>query len=892
MVPTEASGFIKKHNKNAPNLDELVGYAASRFVSGGNPVDSLVITRRHAGKTPFISTSNPCTTVVSDQVHCSHAADTLELGAKQASMFMNTTSHIVLPSPMARRMHLQPPRTPTSPSISPNFGPWHGRCGVLDASPSTSSSSASHEFDDAYPCTPGGLLHKNSGFALQSGENVSHSPGGTTLQEKVHKEAGYPFFRRNTYPTSLVSVPYEEHVGSLWGKSRGSLSQPSPPSKSSMMRKDESSQEEALIDWDVSNCLQGARFAHGGRFIHDDIAVPADHGMPLLAKAICAQLPDKVAALLQSGCSWNGENGSVKGTPLILAATSGNEKITKLLLAAGANINFHDSRQYTALHHAAIGGHRSVVKLLLVAGADIHARTSENFLPIQLTTDPNIRRLLKLHMGDEEPDELGMSKMPIRDQSVVPMVEDSNMWLRKDQNTASHVTDSYTSNSAVQETIFNAELKDDQGTQNMTDVQTHGDSEQFDLPKFNATNSKNLQIPGSQPGKSVQDHMNLSSHTETPEKPAFLPRSAMRSESKVKVNEKKTVKFVALECTEEDLALVRKDWHDAARAGCCGCGKEGCGGKCLPQRQSPKSGKGHYDGSIYSEQAVHPEVKAGSFQWTRGELLGEGAYGKVFAGLNQITGELMAVKQLKTEPTDGQEKSFHLASLEREISLYKKMRHKHIVGYVHMEKDEASGSLYIFLEYVSGGSIQSMLERFGRFSEPLVKVYTRQLLLGLEYLHKNKVVHRDIKGGNVLVDAAGVVKLADFGASKAFHDPMMTDGCRSIRGSVFWMAPEVIKGDGYGRRADIWSVGCTVIEMLTATHPWPGIDNTWTAIFHIAKASSGPPIPDVASGCVKDFLQQCFQLDPKERPTATELLQHEFVINESDLTEHDDTSNA
>eukprot|EP00897_Mesotaenium_endlicherianum_P009572 jgi/Mesen1/8643/ME000500S08119 len=217
---------------------------------------------------------------------------------------------------------------------------------------------------------------------------------------------------------------------------------------------------------------------------------------------------------------------------------------------------------------------------------------------------------------------------------------------------------------------------------------------------------------------------------------------------------------------------------------------------------------------------------------------------QVFAGLNQQTGQLMAVKQLKL--TEGDEKSLHMAALEREIALYRTMRHKHIVGYIDMERDEVSGSLYVFLEFVSGGSIHSMLERFGKFSETIVRVYARQLLLGLTYLHSKHIIHRDIKGGNVLVDQTGIIKLADFGASKAFHDKgTLTDGCKSIRGSVFWMAPEVIKGNGYGRRADIWSVGCT--------------------------ATSGPPIPADVSPEGRDFLERCFHLNPNERPTAEEV---------------------
>ncbi|CAI5967606.1 unnamed protein product [Closterium sp. NIES-65] len=274
--------------------------------------------------------------------------------------------------------------------------------------------------------------------------------------------------------------------------------------------------------------------------------------------------------------------------------------------------------------------------------------------------------------------------------------------------------------------------------------------------------------------------------------------------------------------------------------------------------------------------------------------------GQVFLGLNERTGELMAVKQMKINA--GDERAMHIAALEREIVLYRRMRHRHIVGYIDMEKDPSDGSIYIFLEFVSGGSIHSMLEKFGKFSESLVRVYTRQLLLGLEYLHRCKIIHRDIKGGNVLVDRDGVIKLADFGASKVRG--RWARGASRIRGSVFWMAPEVITGAGYGRKADIWSLGCTVIEMLTGRcvivcHPQPvclcatlilSLCTAWHmhaclcsspapvqppmaghgqhVVGHIPHSQDhhGPAHPEESSEEGRDFLAACFQLDPALRP--------------------------
>ena len=177
-----------------------------------------------------------------------------------------------------------------------------------------------------------------------------------------------------------------------------------------------------------------------------------------------------------------------------------------------------------------------------------------------------------------------------------------------------------------------------------------------------------------------------------------------------------------------------------------------------------------------------------------------------------------------------------------------------------------------------GGSIASLLQRFGAFAEKLVAVYTRQILEGLHYLHTHHIMHRDIKGANILVDNAGCVKLADFGASRRLADLVtMESGCKSVKGTPYWMAPEVIKQTGHGRQADIWSVACTVIEMATAKPPWSDFTTPVSAMFHIASAKGPPPLPGHISHEARDFLLLCFNRVPKERPNAGRLLQHPFI---------------
>lgn len=178
-----------------------------------------------------------------------------------------------------------------------------------------------------------------------------------------------------------------------------------------------------------------------------------------------------------------------------------------------------------------------------------------------------------------------------------------------------------------------------------------------------------------------------------------------------------------------------------------------------------------------------------------------------------------------------------------------------------------------------GGSIAGLIKKYGEFDESLIRIYTKQILEGLEYLHAHNVIHRDIKGANVLVDSNGVVKLADFGGAKRIYNTNTADQYNSLKGTPYWMAPEVIKQTGHGRFADIWSLGCTIIEMATGHPPWSHYKNQFTALYYIGNATAPPPYPHKLSQTGKDFLSLIFKRNPKKRANVCKLLSHPFISN-------------
>lgn len=264
------------------------------------------------------------------------------------------------------------------------------------------------------------------------------------------------------------------------------------------------------------------------------------------------------------------------------------------------------------------------------------------------------------------------------------------------------------------------------------------------------------------------------------------------------------------------------------------------------------------------------------YAWIKGELIGRGSFGDVYLGLNVTTGEMLAVKQVVC----GRNNKEGIEALHKEVETMKDLNHMNIVQYLGYDQQKNIYSL--FLEYVAGGSIALCLKSYGKFDETLIRFITKQILLGLEYLHSNNIIHRDLKADNLLLEVDGTCKISDFGISKRSNDIYANNANMSMQGTIFWMAPEVIDSmvEGYSAKIDIWSLGCVVLEMFAGKRPWSN-EAAISVIYKTGKEKLAPPIPDdiahLVSPVAESFINRCFTIDPKDRPTAGELLNDPFV---------------
>ena len=278
--------------------------------------------------------------------------------------------------------------------------------------------------------------------------------------------------------------------------------------------------------------------------------------------------------------------------------------------------------------------------------------------------------------------------------------------------------------------------------------------------------------------------------------------------------------------------------------------------------------------------------------WDKLMPLGRGGFGEVFKYEHIPTRKFVAVKGVKFDPSEANVDSKRL-TLRREVKMYSeffkpkmqneiesgiKSYRERIVEYFGSIDDEANCLVLICLEYMQRGSVRDFLNHTKQpLSVEKTQKYTRQVLEGLCFLHSKAihVVHRDIKAGNILITDDDNIKLVDFGASKYLDSSSQGAKTQNV-GTYNWMAPEVVNGEKYGLKADIWSVGCTVVEMLTMTPPWSGL--TKVTIINKLEAGTYPEyvLPSPSEDLQK-FLKLCFQKEHRERPSAVDLLKTNFV---------------
>lgn len=273
----------------------------------------------------------------------------------------------------------------------------------------------------------------------------------------------------------------------------------------------------------------------------------------------------------------------------------------------------------------------------------------------------------------------------------------------------------------------------------------------------------------------------------------------------------------------------------------------------------------------------------GDDRYTLGDVLGRGGFSTVLKGFDTQHKKPVAIKSIDICSMSKEE----MSNVEQEIELIKSLQHSHIISFY--DSKFTSNYIYMILEYADRGSLRQLYQNYGKFSEFEVVYCVRQALLGLKYLHDHEIAHRDIKCANLLLNNHGIIKLADFGSSKRFNSitKSITNG---LKGTPNWMAPEVIRGetstDGW-IRADIWSIGCTICEMITANIPFHEYDNSMTAMFRIAHGE----VPSIQNNTMSDELMtimlSCCSLEPSKRPSTSELIVQSIFntfINEIDDT--------
>ncbi|KAJ1531685.1 hypothetical protein ONE63_000354 [Megalurothrips usitatus] len=269
-------------------------------------------------------------------------------------------------------------------------------------------------------------------------------------------------------------------------------------------------------------------------------------------------------------------------------------------------------------------------------------------------------------------------------------------------------------------------------------------------------------------------------------------------------------------------------------------------------------------------------------KYVMGDLLGEGSYGKVKEVLDSETLCRRAVKILKKRKLrripNGEQ------NVQREIVLLKKLQHRNVIGLLDVLVNDEKEKMYLIMEFCVVG-LQSMLESTPKKRFPLWQAhgYFCQLMDGLQYLHSQRIIHKDIKPGNLLLTLSGVLKISDLGVAEALDFFAEDDTCFTGQGSPAFQPPEIANGHEkfLGFKVDIWSSGVTLYNITTGLYPFEG-DNIFRLFENIGKGEY--TIPDEIENPLRDLLHGMLQKDANQRFTLQQIRQHPWFLRKPSQT--------